>query len=66
MFGVDFPNRVDSITKSYFLSEAVNTTSTDNFDSKYDNKTANLYTPCWKYMSNSESKENVYYSYAVA
>ena len=44
MFDVDLSNMVDFVTKSYFLSEATNTTSTDNFDSKYDNGTANLYT----------------------
>ena len=43
MFAVEFPNMVDSVTKPHFLSEATNTTYTDNFDSKYDNGKTNLY-----------------------
>ena len=46
MFGVDLSYRsmVGFVTKSYLWPEATNTTSTDSFNSKYDNKTANLYT----------------------
>ena len=61
MFAMDFPNVVDFVTKSYYWSEATNTTSSDNMIMEQP-----TYIFYWKCMSHSEGKETLYYSYAVA
>ena len=65
MLGVDLSNMVDFVTKSYFdpkrQTQTPRTILTQNMIAEQP-----TYIPYWKYMFNSESKVNLYYSYAVA